>query len=113
MKLSKPIIGIGIAIMILSTAFLNAQDVVITKNELPGNAKNFINKYFGGETIAYVKKDKDLLSVEYDVKFSSGTEIQFDSDGIWEEVDGGHRAIPTGFISKKVVNYINKQFPGA
>ncbi len=101
-------------VFLMCTSCISAQekDIIISKTELPENAQNFINEYFENEAIAYIKKEDDLLSAEYDVKFTDGTEAKFDSKGNWEEIDGEMEEIPTGFISPKIINYVNKHFPG-
>lgn len=100
-----------VIITLLSVNIMNAQDVVITKSQLPKTSQNFIDKYFKDKKIGYVEQDKDVFDKDYKVKFTGGTKIKFESNGEWDEVDGEHKAIPTGFISNKIVNYVNKNFP--
>ncbi|MDR2121752.1 MAG: PepSY-like domain-containing protein [Flavobacteriaceae bacterium] len=113
MKIKRILFGVVFSalLIVLSTTFLKAQDIIITKNELPKTAQNFIDKYFGSYTIGHIIKDNDVFSVDYEVNFTNGMEIKFDSNGNWEEVDGEHQAIQTGFISEKIIDYVNKHFP--
>ncbi len=96
-------IGIGI----------NAQESVITKDELPPVAKKFISAHFSESSVDYVKMDKEIFSTDYKVKFTDGVEIEFDSKGEWVEVDGNKNAIPTGFIQPGITNYVKDKFPNA
>lgn len=105
------------AIKFLSVVFLligisaNAQESIITKNELPNTAQKFILDNFSKSTISYVKMDKEVFSTDYKVKFTDGSEVEFDSKGVWMEVDGNRNIIPTGFIQKSILTYVNDKFP--
>lgn len=105
------------AIKILSVVFLligmsaNAQESIITKKELPQSAQKFISDNFSKSTIDYVKMDKEVFSTDYKVKFTDGSEIEFDSKGAWMEVDGNKNTIPTGFIQKNILTYVKDKFP--
>ena len=105
------------AIKFLTAFFLfigissNAQESIITKNELPKSAQKFISDYFSKSNIEYVKKDKETFSTDYKVKFTNGTELEFDSEGNWTEVDGNKTVIPTAFIQKNILIYVKEKFP--
>lgn len=109
----------SLAIKALMSAFLfigissNAQESVITKNELPQTAQKFISDNFSKSSIDYVKMDKEILSTDYKVKFTDGSEVEFDSKGEWMEVDGNKTNIPTGFIQKSILTYVKAKFPNA
>ena len=109
----------SLAIKALMSAFLfigissNAQESVITKNELPQTAQKFISDNFSIISIDYVKMDKEILSTDYKVKFTDGSEVEFDSKGEWMEVDGNKTNIPTGFIQKSILTYVKAKFPNA
>lgn len=90
---------------------LNAQETIISKNELPQVAQKFISNNFSKSTVDYVKMDKDVFSTDYKVKFTDGTEVEFDSEGVWTEIDGRKTAIPTHFIQKSILTYVKDKFP--
>ena len=98
------------ALLVVVGVSATAQESIITKNELPASAQKFINKYFANSTVDYVKKDKEILSTDYKVRFTNGVELEFDSDGVWTEIDGNKNEIPTGFINKNIVSYVNAKF---
>ncbi len=105
------------AIKFLTAFFLliginaRAQETIITINTLPQAAQKFVSDHFSKSTVSYVKKDKETFSTDYKVKFADGREVEFDTDGNWTEVDGNKTAIPTVFIQKNILNYIEKTFP--
>lgn len=104
---------------ILSFIFLfigmsaNAQETIITSKELPVAAQKFISDHFSQGTVDYVKKDKEIFSTDYKVRFADGAEVEFDSKGVWMEVDGNKKSIPTGFIQKNILVYVKDKFPNA
>ncbi|MDM1376275.1 PepSY-like domain-containing protein [Myroides marinus] len=87
-----------------------AQDVVITKTELPKKASTFIDTHFKGKEVSLIEKDKDFLSTSYKVKFVDNVEVEFDKSGEWDEVDGNKSAIPTSFILKPIVTYVTTNY---
>lgn len=77
----------------------------IQKHQLPKVSQEFINKYFKDFEISFCTKDYD----SYDVKFTNGYEIEFNTKGEWKEVDCQKDAIPAAIIPTQVSKYV-KQF---
>lgn len=77
----------------------------IQKHQLPKVSQEFINKYFKDFEISFCTKDHD----SYDVKFTNGYEIEFNTKGEWKEVDCRKDAIPAAIIPTQVSKYV-KQF---
>ncbi len=100
-----------ISVLVFTFLFVNlfANERPISPEALPNNAKSFIKKYFKNTRIEFAEQDRD----SYEVYLDDGTEIEFRRNGEWEKVDGKYNAIPTGFIPKKVLNSIKKEFPRA
>lgn len=82
----------------------------IQKHQLPKISQEFINTHFKGYEISFCTKDHD----SYDVKFTNGYEIEFNSKGEWKEVDCQKDAIPAVIIpiqvSKCVKQYYSKNY---
>ena len=90
---------------------VNAQEYVVTQGELPQKAQNFIKQHFPNYIMDYVILEKEILFFnEYKVRFVEGLNIEFDSGGDWEKVDGNYNEIPTSFISKNIVSYVKSKF---
>ncbi len=97
--------------LILTTASVNAQETVVTQNELPQNAQNFIKKHFSGYNLDYIILEKKFLSSnDYTARFTEGLKIEFNGKGEWQEVDGDYTEIPTDFISKNILSYVKTKF---
>ncbi len=80
---------------------------------LPQAAQSTLaNNFKAGVTV--VKIDKDLGRVsEYEAILSDGTEVSFDRDGNWKNVEVSARgSVPSFFVPKAVSDYVKKAHPG-
>lgn len=106
-----------ISILIVAFAFsmtLAARDVVTRNiNVLPAQAVATLNKYFSKVKVNHIKIDKKTFGgADYDVVLTNGTEIEFDSDGNWKEIDCGMNKVPQGFVLPAIVNHVKKYYKG-
>lgn len=105
-----------IAIMLLagvSSAALARNEYAHDASVLPAAAQTVIKNNFKS-TVSVVKIDKDFGRVsEYDVSLSDGSEISFDRQGNWKEVETNvNVAVPGAFIPQPVAAYIAKNHKG-
>lgn len=84
----------------------------IQVSQLPAIAQQFIQKHFAGNKVALAKVDNELLSKNYEVIFSNGDKIDFDSKGNWEEIDCKFSSVPTAAIPAPIQKYIQENYPG-
>lgn len=89
-----------------------ADDHRIDKTQLPHEARVFISTHFGGDDVLYAERDKGLFTTDYEVVLKSGSRIEFDSDGDWEEVSSRKAAIPYSFIPADITKYVASNYPG-
>lgn len=108
----KKITGTFTFIFLLMTGFMFAQDKVISQNQLPQIAKNFLSQHFKGIAAGSIIEDRGIYGVdEYKAHLANGMKVEFDSKGNWKEVDGEHQKLPYGFIPATIRNYVAKNFP--
>ncbi len=103
--------------VLTSILFINAaceKETIIQADQLPKNATEFIQLHFEGTTVVQVEKEKEgLSSATYDVILKNGTNIKFDKNGNWLEVDAlDGQAIQTSFIHANIKTYINSNYEG-
>lgn len=81
---------------------------------LPKAARTTISNNFKSE-VSLVKIDKDFGRVsEYEVILTDGTEISFDRDGNWYNVEtSAAKSVPAAFIPKGISNFVAKNHKGA
>ncbi len=87
-------------------------DRIIQFKDLPAMAQEFVNTYFPKETVRLVKMEDEVTKTEYTVRFESGVEVEFNSVGEWKEIDGQSTCLPTGFLEKNILQYLEQKHPG-
>lgn len=91
---------------------ISCQETIVPADNLPSSAKSFIEEYFPGVSVSYVKKDSKLISTTYEIILQDGTEIEFGSKGVWDKVDCKRKAVPSGLIPAALTDYVNNNFAG-
>lgn len=84
---------------------------IITFEELPIKAQEFVTTYFSSQSILFVRMEVDVTKTEYTVRFQNGMEIEFNSTGDWEEVESHAECLPTGFLNENILNYLTQNYP--
>ena len=81
---------------------------------LPAAAKSSIKKNFKS-SVSIVKIDKDFGRIsEYEVTLTDGSEITFDRNGNWKEVETNiGKQVPAAYIPAGVRDYVAKNQKGA
>ena len=76
---------------------------------LPAAARTTVKNNFKAE-ISHIKVDKDFGRVsEYDVVLTDGSEITFDRNGNWKDVEVRRNAsVPSAFVPSEIASYISK-----
>lgn len=100
--------------LILGLASAQARDV-ISRNvaDLPASARTTLTKYFPKKSVNHIKIDKKLVgNTDYEVILNDGTEVDFDHNGNWKEIDMGSNAVPEALLPKALVNYVRKNYKG-
>lgn len=108
----KKVILSLVAILLLFGSMSCAQVTMLSDvSELPRTAQNFLSQNFADEKISYIKKDSDVLEKKrYEVKFTSGFEVDFDKNGQWLEVDCKRTKVPNAIILPAILTYVNQHF---
>ena len=80
---------------------------------LPKAAQSVIKKNFKTR-VGVVKIDKDFGRIsEYEATLTDGSEISFDRQGNWKNVEApGNSSVPSKFIPKGVSDYVSKTHKG-
>ena len=88
-------------------------DKYIEYGTLPATAKSFVVENFSDRKVATVFKDIEFMDSEYEIVFTDGTKINFDKDGVWEEVKARDTlGVPTSIIPTAIKNYIAENNEG-
>lgn len=102
-----------LALAIFAVQFSFAGDIITQDaKQLPLVARNFINRHFTKPQIHYIKIESEILqNKKYEVQLADFTEIDFDKQGNWLEVDCKKAAIPAALIPTSIQEYVKTNFP--
>ncbi len=110
MKQGKIFILTLVCLLLSATAM--ADDRPIPAEQLPAAAKTFIKKHFPQDQVVEAEMEKNFRSTKYDVKLSSGAEVDFTGKGNWISVDCEHSAVPAAIIPAAIKKYVNSKYQG-
>lgn len=85
----------------------------IERTQLPEKAQAFLSTYFPEAKVSLVRKEIDVLELNYDVIFTDGSKVEFDRKGNWTEVDCLAQPLPAGIVPEAVTKVINAHYPEA
>ena len=102
-------------ILSLSVFALSAKsdDKPIDYEQLPAAARAFIQSDFPALSISFITRDADLLDTTYDVHFTNGLKLEFNSKGEWKEISNATALIDTKYIPKEILASIASRWPDA
>lgn len=85
------------------------QAAATTAQSLPGAITAFLKQHFPNATVVGVEPDHDHGGLEYDVYLNDGTQIDFDANNQWDQVES-MRGVPAYFIPKGIANYVRSNY---
>ena len=88
-------------------------DKPVLPEALPVPVKTFIQQKYPGETITFAKKDLELTGWKYEVVMADGTQIEFDTDDMWDKIESPMtRPVPPELIPAPIAAHLQANFPG-
>lgn len=92
---------------------VNEEENVVTIDQLPQKAKDFLDEYFYGYSVIKIEQEIDDTIVLYEVDLQDGYEVVFNEEGEWTQVVAPYgKTIPEGFIPDPVLQTLNDRFQG-
>lgn len=105
--MKKFVLLLSLSLLFAVTSNACTKDHPITIDQLPQTSQQFIRTHFASLTVASIMADND----SYDVRFTNGTEVEFDKKGEWEDVDCVADAVPAAIIPSAIKNHISTNYP--
>ena len=108
----KKCIILGIfALVLLMTG---CSDKPVVPAQLPTEITTFIQQNFPGQTISFATKDLEITGWQYDVVLADGTQIDFDTDMMWDKIQCTMgNPVPTALIPAPIATHLRTNFPDA
>jgi hypothetical protein len=94
-------------------AMADNDDRPVDPEQLPARARQFIAAHFADVKITLATVDRELLDTTWDVIFTDGTRIEFDSRGDWKDIECRKSFVPEGVLLPRVAAHIRENFPDA
>lgn len=108
----KKLIALGI--FVLGLFLTGCSDKPVLPAELPAQITSFIQQNFPGQAITFAKKDLELTGWQYDVVLADGTQIDFDTDDMWDMIQSPMtNPVPVNLIPAPIVAHLQANFPDA
>lgn len=92
------------------TAFADIEKPV-TFEQLPAAAQQTIKQHFADRKIALAKMEYEVLGKTYDVIFTNGDKIEFDSKGQWTDIHCKFSQVPDALIPAPIATYVKNNYP--
>lgn len=99
-------------LLLLCTFAASAQKKKIQPSQLPEVALTFIEENIRTAALHQSYKFTENGSDRFKVVMADDTEVNFDSNGNWTEVDGQTHPIPSAFLPAPMIDYLKKNHPG-
>lgn len=94
------------------TVNVDPNETVISANNLPVNAQNFVSQNFGNMEFIHAIKEVERNITTYNIQLKDGTKIEFTDNGDWTEVKNGlGKVIPNKFFPENIKKYLQTKYP--
>ncbi len=103
-----------LAIALIAMTLLNTgcNDQAVAPTQLPANIQAFVQQNFPGQSITFAQKDLELFGFKYDVFLADGTQIEFDTDDVWDKIERQGQGVPMTLVPQNIATHVQTNFPG-
>lgn len=98
-----------VCIIMSATVAMADNDRPTTVDKLPKAAQQTLATHFAGKKVAMAKVD-GRMSKDYDVVFTTGEKVEFDSKGNWTDIDCKRSAVPAKLVPKQISKYVSANY---
>lgn len=98
-----------LAMLLLMCVSAQANDRVITFDQLPQSAQTLVKTHFADKVPLIITADYD----DYEILFESGEKVEFSRKGEWKDIECKTSAVPVALIPEQIKASIAKSFPAA
>lgn len=89
-----------------------AQKKKIQPSQLPEKAIVFIESNFTSVALRQCMQFTEGDNIRYKAVLADDTEIDFNTNGDWKEIDGKVHSIQPTFLGQAIIGYLKKNAPG-
>lgn len=111
--MKRPLLIIATVLSVCASYLACNEHDTIYFADLPDVAQAFLQKYFPDNLVSWAERHHD--EPKYEVTLDNGYEIDFYSDGSWQEIDSHNAILPSevvqGVLPEKIRNYLAEEYP--
>lgn len=105
---------LALAFLIISIVLVRADSKkIITFEQLPQQAQEFVNTHFGEQKIALANREREVFDIDYQLIFTDGNKIDFDKKGLWTDIDCRHGEVPRAIVPEPIQQMVDNQYSTA
>lgn len=108
----KRIISLSVFILVATVFVFADKDRGIAMNQLPDRAQKFIAQHFPKHQASYAKVESDFFDKSYEVIFTDGSKIEFDSKGEWTDIDCEYSQVPDSAVPSLIKKFVDTNYKG-
>lgn len=97
------------ALLFMTSFFMNAQKKEQVRT-LPTQGTEFVATHFKDQKIKTIFKVPTDKKHKYEVTLENGIEIELDSNGKWQEVEGNNTPVPYSYLKPATVTYLKTNY---
>ena len=112
MKKNRLMIAAASLFVVLFLSSCKDEYTKISFTDLPYESQVFLNTHFPNEVVSHIMKDSEIFDKSYEVFFTDGDNVEFNSTGFWENVDCHNDSVPESILDVKILDYINLHHQG-
>lgn len=103
----------AVALMLLVSVSSKAdKDKPIDVSQLPETAQTTLKTYFNDRKVALAKVESGVFEKNYDVIFTNGDKVEFNSKGEWTEIQCKQSQVPAGLVPSQISLYVKSNYSG-
>ena len=91
----------------------NANEKMVFAENLPTDAKVFVQHNFPRLSIAYAERKATREGTVYEVSLNDGTEVEFSQNGAWGMIDCKWETVPASLMPASLSSFVKSQFADA
>lgn len=105
----KKHIFLSAVFLLFSSCILYGDGTLIEFKDLPKEAQSYVRTHFPDAKAVKIEKEKDGLSVKYEVELDNNIDLDFDSKGKITDIDGNSK-LPDSVIPERILEYVKKNY---
>lgn len=107
----KKVMTLFACLFFMITAAMADNGKIIQFVQLPVQAKVFVSSHFKALKVATTTVESEFMNKTYNVFFATGEKVEFNKNGVWQEVKCVNTPVPEKIVPVEIRSYVRQQYP--